>query len=521
MFAFFRTSAYSGFGGGSGSFYGVYADVFSRLAAQEARAAAAAGRAYTPPPPFGGPDTPYLPGVASFYDAWLSFATLKSFEWCAEHNPAQAPGRKIRRLMEEENRRARRAAQREHNDGVRPLAAFCRARDPRARAHAVAAEAEAARKAAEAAARRAADKAAKAAKAAAFKEAEWATAEPDPDWMLDELDALAAARGQGQSGAGRDAGDEGGEGAEAGGLYCPVCRKRFRSEAQWANHERSRKHLEALAALRAQLQDEERRAGGGSEESAGSDDDGGGGSAADDVAGGGGGARGGTRAARKKAAKAAKRFGRAQARAAAEDDDEGSSGGEGSEDEKGEKGAAGLAKELASKARVASPETELSDGSDDGGEADLARLATRKPRVEADAGSDSGTGSSSESDASDAEEAVATPSEEAPAPGVAAAVKKGRRANKGGLNLTKGAKQGAAAEAGQAAAPPRPLGKRGLKAAARRAGAGAAKAGAGAAKAAAAPPAPESATACSLCGAEHESRSALFRHLRAAHSLRS
>ena len=295
MFAFFRTSAYSGFGGGSAGFYRVYGDVFSRLAAQEARAAAAAGRAYTPPPPFGGPDTPYAPGVAAFYDAWLSFATLKTFEWCDEHNPAQAPGRKIRRLMEEENRRARRAAQREHNDGVRQLVAFCRARDPRARAHAVAAEAEAARKAAVSAARRAADKAAKAAKAAAFKEAEWATAEPDPDWMLDELDALAAAKEQGQGGAGRDAGDEDGEGGEAGGLYCPVCRKRFRSEAQWANHERSRKHLEALAALRAQLQEEERRAGGGSDggegSAASSDDD-----DAEDAAGRGGGARGGTRA---------------------------------------------------------------------------------------------------------------------------------------------------------------------------------------------------------------------------------
>ena len=507
MFAFFRTSAYSGFGAGSGSFYGVYGDVFSRLASQEARAAAAAGRAYTPPPPFGGPDTPYSPAVAAFYDAWLSFVTLKTFEWCDEHNPAQAPGRKIRRLMEEENRRARRAAQREHNDGVRQLAAFCRARDPRVRAHAVAAEAEAARKAVEAAARRAAYKAAKAAKAAAFKEAEWATAEPDPDWMLDELDALAAAKEQGQSGARRDAGDEGGEGGEAGGLYCPVCRKRFRSEAQWANHERSRKHLEALAALHAQLQDEERRAGGGSEGSEGSEGDDGG--VSDDAAGRGGGARGSTRAARKKAAKAAKRFGRAQARAAADDDDDSSSGGR--EDGKGDAGAAGLAEELASKARVASPEAEASDGTDDGGEVDLARLATRKPSVNADAVSDSGSGS--ESDASDADAVEAIPCEEASAPGAAGeatVTKKGRRANKGG------AKQAASTEAGQVAAPPRPLGKRGLKAAARRAGAGA-----GAAKAPAAPPAPESATACSLCGAEHESRSALFRHLRAAHSLRS
>ena len=132
----------------------MYSDVFSRLAAQEARAAAAAGRPYTPPPPFGGPDTPYAPSVAAFADAWLSFATLKDFAWVDEHCTAAASARKIRRLMEDENRRLRRAAAREHNDSVRQLAAFCRARDPRHREHARAAEAERVARAAEAQARR-------------------------------------------------------------------------------------------------------------------------------------------------------------------------------------------------------------------------------------------------------------------------------------------------------------------------------------------------------------------------------
>jgi hypothetical protein len=133
---------------------------------------------------------------------------------------------------------------------------------------------------------------------------------------------------------------------------CPVCRKRFRTEAQWANHERSRKHVEALAALRAQLQEEERRAGPGSDaeqeraeertepqSGSGSDDD--------DDAGRAGGARGGTKAARKKAAKAAKRMGRAQARAPS------------SSEEERDEAADELADALASKARVASPEVRI------------------------------------------------------------------------------------------------------------------------------------------------------------------
>jgi hypothetical protein len=39
--------------------------------------------------------------------------------------------------------------------------------------------------------------------------------------------------------------------------YCIVCEKRFRSAGQLANHERSRAHREALAALMEVLQEEE------------------------------------------------------------------------------------------------------------------------------------------------------------------------------------------------------------------------------------------------------------------------
>jgi DnaJ family protein A protein 5 len=42
--------------------------------------------------------------------------------------------------------------------------------------------------------------------------------------------------------------------------YCVVCEKRFRSAGQLANHERSKKHLEAVAELRQLLQEEEQDA---------------------------------------------------------------------------------------------------------------------------------------------------------------------------------------------------------------------------------------------------------------------
>lgn len=42
--------------------------------------------------------------------------------------------------------------------------------------------------------------------------------------------------------------------------FCVVCEKRFRSAGQLANHERSKKHLEAVAELRQLLEEEEQDA---------------------------------------------------------------------------------------------------------------------------------------------------------------------------------------------------------------------------------------------------------------------
>lgn len=178
------------------------------------------------------------------------FATSKSFAWCDEYNPASAPNRKVRRLMEDDNKKKRNKARKEFNETVRALAAFVRKRDKRAVAAAAAAAAKRAAAAEAEAQRRAADKAARAARAAAFRE------------QIEH---------EGGSGAGDGAGGNGGrgEGGETESeeeeeeelilLECVACNKRFRSEAAFANHERSRKHSEAVAALRAALAEVRRR----------------------------------------------------------------------------------------------------------------------------------------------------------------------------------------------------------------------------------------------------------------------
>jgi hypothetical protein len=56
---------------------------------------------------------------------------------------------------------------------------------------------------------------------------------------------------------GDDDDDEEEEEEEVEQHYCVVCEKRFRSAAQLANHEKSKKHLEAVTALREVLEEEE------------------------------------------------------------------------------------------------------------------------------------------------------------------------------------------------------------------------------------------------------------------------
>jgi DnaJ family protein A protein 5 len=69
--------------------------------------------------------------VFAFYSYWLNFSTEKDFAWADQHNPAAAPNRKTRRLMEDDNKKHRRKERREFVETVRQLAAHVRKKDKR------------------------------------------------------------------------------------------------------------------------------------------------------------------------------------------------------------------------------------------------------------------------------------------------------------------------------------------------------------------------------------------------------
>lgn len=69
--------------------------------------------------------------VALFYQGWEAFSSSLSFAWVDQYDVLEAPNRRVRRAMEDENRKVRKTAKRARNDDVLALVRFVKKRDPR------------------------------------------------------------------------------------------------------------------------------------------------------------------------------------------------------------------------------------------------------------------------------------------------------------------------------------------------------------------------------------------------------
>jgi DnaJ family protein A protein 5 len=57
--------------------------------------------------------------VKPFYDYWENYFTAKSYVWVEKYDTRDAPDRRVRRIMEAENKKLRDAARKERNEEVR------------------------------------------------------------------------------------------------------------------------------------------------------------------------------------------------------------------------------------------------------------------------------------------------------------------------------------------------------------------------------------------------------------------
>ncbi|KAJ5472445.1 hypothetical protein N7530_006446 [Penicillium desertorum] len=177
-------------------------------------------------PSFGSAGDNFETVVRPFYAAWTGFSTQKSFAWKDAHRYSEAPDRRVRRMMEKENRRLREEGIREFNDAVRSLVAFVKKRDPRYKinAQSEAQRQETLRKSV----------AAQAARSRAVNQAKMRD-HVVPDWAQSEQPV---------------ADDEDrSEESEVESFECVACHKYFKSQKQFEAHERSKKHLKAVKQL--------------------------------------------------------------------------------------------------------------------------------------------------------------------------------------------------------------------------------------------------------------------------------
>lgn len=205
-------------------FFGGLRETFDRLAQEEALACRWEGLEPIDYPSFGKRDDDYEE-IRPFYSVWNGFATKKSFAWKDVYRYSEAPDRRVRRLMEKENRRLRDEAMRKFNDAVRSLVAFVRKRDPRCKTT-VQSEAERQKSLRDAAAAQAArSRAAFEAKLGEHVVPDWAQSEQPEETVLSDSEF---------------------EAKESTHFECVVCNKSFKSEKQIEAHERSKKHIKAV-----------------------------------------------------------------------------------------------------------------------------------------------------------------------------------------------------------------------------------------------------------------------------------
>ncbi|ORX36437.1 hypothetical protein BD324DRAFT_645995 [Kockovaella imperatae] len=232
-------------------FYSVYRSLFELIATDERENATAAGHGQWEYPSFGDSSTVYapLPGITraerttqlwvrDFYSVWAEFVTVKSFEWVKKWDLDKGTDRSMRRLMEKENRKLREEYKRDYNHTIKQLVSFLQARDPRYKEYR---SSSARRKEARDAPdrpRRTEDGPSREdirqQAAAEFEEQDWQKINDIPLSSEEDEDQVDAQQL----------------------LECVACGKTFASDATWMNHERSKRHKQAVLKLRRQMEDE-------------------------------------------------------------------------------------------------------------------------------------------------------------------------------------------------------------------------------------------------------------------------
>lgn len=233
LWKYFSTSCYTGMSDDKTGFYGVYNDLFETIKQNEI--SFGKKQIFQQAPNFGFKDT-NIADVLSFYRFWTDFSSSKSFAFADKYNTKMADNRAVRRLMDAENSKLRKAKKKEYNELVYNLVARIQRRDERIAEHN--------RRKIEAQAKLAEEREQKKIEDEKLRKEmrEKARIEEEKMWEEHEKERKEMTE-SGIAIIDDDECESEIESEEEKILYvCDLCRKNFKSEKQFVSHERSAKH---------------------------------------------------------------------------------------------------------------------------------------------------------------------------------------------------------------------------------------------------------------------------------------
>ena len=110
-------------------FYSVYGSLFEKLDNEE-EMEEEVGTQHEAAVPFGDENST-KEEVYAFYRDWERFNSIKKFTYVDVYDPREAPNRRIKRLIENDNNKARQKERTKFNDKMRDLLNHVKSKDPR------------------------------------------------------------------------------------------------------------------------------------------------------------------------------------------------------------------------------------------------------------------------------------------------------------------------------------------------------------------------------------------------------
>jgi DnaJ family protein A protein 5 len=242
IWKYYSTSCFNGrYDDSDGGFYRTYGDLFEELASLEGNDFDSDSESdhFSNLPSFGDSKTEWE-DVQSFYVRWGNFQSSRHFRGFDKWDLRDGENRQVRRAMEVENKKARNIARKEYSTAVRNLVSFVRRRDNRVVEFQVKqAEKERFQKEEK-------EKQLREREAQKKLSRQQAREEEEKRWA--EIERLKQESGVVSS---ESLGSDSEQSSEE--FVCVACRKTFRSEKAFANHENSKKHKQEVEKLRREL----------------------------------------------------------------------------------------------------------------------------------------------------------------------------------------------------------------------------------------------------------------------------